>query len=780
MVQKSPRKQSKIDHQCWRLNVIRLLSVTILFASLGATPLCAQISQQGENSIAGSALRFQCSDQDRTCQILLGKYENLAENIDSDTCSIEDDCLSSSVRIFGPDFNYSAFVRLNIFPRSSLGISTPFTCSGFLLPDRYLITNAHCFDGEIEKIDVVMNYIDPSDLDRNNGVVKVAANRIYSLAGFGAEDFHSSRTNLDFQLLRLEEDVNYTPAVLKYDNSGGFEEVFVIQYPHGVAQAVNSNSCNMTELLRHPQFLSQPMFLEHDCATRIGSSGAPILGTEHSVVALHRGNDRVGYPEATSMFAIIQRSAFIRSLYPNLPDQVRPYKKIYGNFHNLKFAGDVDGDGIPDVANYYSSTSASSPLVVISGSELLADFESLSFSEVEKITDIVPGESFSENCKSIQIFPTRFEVPKDSRLFQFELKCQRHDGNLEIHFFSLRNISNPKGTVGGKIEIERTDSRISSEILMPATKNYFLANFDRGKQAIWRPVYYSFTENEVITAPYFHSIGTGEDRFDFGQLSTLRSTEQFEEGYFAMKFPSRVSAGYHQISQNCRKSNFFNTAVGWRTSRGEYVVQLVSGAAMGRIEDHTVFGYRISGFEADIVSLHGLGTDLDGDQIDELLVVLLNGNVHILASTDICSSGAEVQLSGFEKSILITGLSPSYIVQTVGDLDGDGRSDLLFSGRNNPIDYFLLSTEKLAFVQHKELEKSDLFALGVAIEISAFGAAIDGGFDVDADGLNEILVSEGRYLAEIEGHGVSGRQGYIVYGSEVGRSLENSLSIELK
>jgi hypothetical protein len=149
--------------------------------------------------------------------------------------------------------------------------------------------------------------------------------------------------------------------------------------------------------------------------------------------------------------------------------------------------------------------------------------------------------------------------------------------------------------------------------------------------------------------------------------------------------------------------------------------------------------------------------DVEGDGLPDLLVLAPgvnfydgtgDGVAYVFTSSGALASGSS-SLTADDADIVFMGIEDGiYSIGDAGDVDGDGRSDLLFgapetwsNGLSGGRAYLFLSSGALADgVSNLSLDDADHFFKGTG-ESSFAGGAATGVGDVDGDGLGDIVVT---------------------------------------
>lgn len=187
------------------------------------------------------------------------------------------------------------------------------SCTGFLIAERYLITNEHCIadkpvDGEqdqqrtvpVVKVDLLLGYLDDAD----NGVQTE-----YSVVLPPVE----ANEDLDYAILEVLGNPSEKFGFLSISAAPATENMplWIIGHPHGEPQQISRTFCKSA---------TPPIFkktrLRHSCGSKPGSSGSPVFdaSTRH-VIALHHAHlphDKSGL--AVLFSVIVPQSPFLQRL----------------------------------------------------------------------------------------------------------------------------------------------------------------------------------------------------------------------------------------------------------------------------------------------------------------------------------------------------------------------------------------------------------------------------------------------------------------------------------
>jgi S1-C subfamily serine protease len=169
-------------------------------------------------------------------------------------------------------------------------------CSGFLVGPELLLTNHHClahstqFRQSPTQCGDILIHFDFNNQARPDQYVALDC----------VEVLTTDAGVLDYALLRTSRERDrLTPrTILKFSMQTGIvSDLFMIHHPAGLATQV-SFDCAIKKAGKDE--------VQHDCSTTNGSSGAPVLRRDGTVVALH--NDGA-YPEDLTIAALTARLA---------------------------------------------------------------------------------------------------------------------------------------------------------------------------------------------------------------------------------------------------------------------------------------------------------------------------------------------------------------------------------------------------------------------------------------------------------------------------------------
>lgn len=182
-------------------------------------------------------------------------------------------------------------------------------CTAFVISDRHLMTNGHCFrvkGAQIQTVSFVAGYVETGIID---GTTTYAANPVPLEI--------SEPDDLDFAIVEVfgnpaRDWGKLTLSPFAFDNSkhAGWPLV-IIGHPAKMAQHVSRKECRASA--RNPV---AGKMLRHTCDTLVGNSGSPVIGDDsRKVVALHKAGDAVnGVNFAVPIALIAERSPIVAGL----------------------------------------------------------------------------------------------------------------------------------------------------------------------------------------------------------------------------------------------------------------------------------------------------------------------------------------------------------------------------------------------------------------------------------------------------------------------------------
>nr|XP_023688572.1 uncharacterized protein LOC111854636 [Paramormyrops kingsleyae] len=163
------------------------------------------------------------------------------------------------------------------------------TATGFLLFDRYILTNAHVIKDIINKGNLQVSVMFTFE-DMKGGTYFMSSKVKPEIVAGGFD--HNWQQSLDFALLELdlqEHEVQILPpAILStFGPPSGMEEIYIIGHPGGGGKTIEL--CDITE---DPMYLEGRIFRYKTNFTE-GSSGSPIFGDSLQLLGMHTGGDKL-------------------------------------------------------------------------------------------------------------------------------------------------------------------------------------------------------------------------------------------------------------------------------------------------------------------------------------------------------------------------------------------------------------------------------------------------------------------------------------------------------
>ncbi len=186
-----------------------------------------------------------------------------------------------------------------------------YTCTGFLLSDDLLLTNAHCIDtAAICKTAVAQfgHWEDDQFEVRKGEEFRCTALKTFD-------------PNLDFALLELSKSPGKKWGTLSWQwaDSPLGTPLYLIQHPGGEPQRVAHKGCAVTRPSAIGSWDGRETDFGHRCDTETGSSGSPALDDQFRVVGLHH----LGFDKASQEWSkqnrAVRASQLKEKLAPFLP-----------------------------------------------------------------------------------------------------------------------------------------------------------------------------------------------------------------------------------------------------------------------------------------------------------------------------------------------------------------------------------------------------------------------------------------------------------------------------
>ena len=158
-------------------------------------------------------------------------------------------------------------------------------CTGFMVSDRYLLTNHHCISRpeQCESLQVIFDYklfdgaVQPGSLYRCKGLIDLPAMKEFDLALVELLIPTTAPPLVGLKLSIIEPKIN--------------QPITILQYPQGVPMKVVRLGCDVKKWPVMSPTANRNVDLAHQCDTAEGSSGSPVLSASGQVIAIHH----IGY-----------------------------------------------------------------------------------------------------------------------------------------------------------------------------------------------------------------------------------------------------------------------------------------------------------------------------------------------------------------------------------------------------------------------------------------------------------------------------------------------------
>jgi len=167
----------------------------------------------------------------------------------------------------------------------------------------------------------------------------------------------------------------------------------------------------------------------------------------------------------------------------------------------------------------------------------------------------------------------------------------------------------------------------------------------------------------------------------------------------------------------------------------------LGGESMDSIPD---LSFRIDMEQAGIETISAIG-DVNNDGYDDIIIALEEAYLYLGGET-------------MDNIADITFDSTNYAVSSAGDLNGDGFLDFAINGYDSDLTGIVK-----VFYGNTSISNTPQLVLGKELNHYSFGYTIGGGYDINNDGYDDIVVSSSFY--EVTPSGYEGRV-YVYYGGE--------------
>lgn len=157
----------------------------------------------------------------------------------------------------------------------------PVSCTGFMIADDLLLTNEHCINTQLLCDDTIVIF----------GYEVTSTGSLADGEEYRCLKLITKDSRLDYALLQIEgnpgsqDKWGHLQLVAREVTQG--EALYMLQHPGGEPKQISKKGCEVHTPQARGRRLDMLTDFGHLCDTLQGSSGAPILDTNHQVVGLH-------------------------------------------------------------------------------------------------------------------------------------------------------------------------------------------------------------------------------------------------------------------------------------------------------------------------------------------------------------------------------------------------------------------------------------------------------------------------------------------------------------